>query len=151
MKKILFVVLAFVLLLSACGPEKGIEVHSAWMRPAAMSANGGVYFELHNHSSTADELTGASSDAAVVAEIHESKMDGDVMTMHMLESLPLEANADIAFEPGGLHVMLINLRQDFKVNDEFTLTLHFKNSEDISVHVIVRDVAPEEGEEHTDM
>ena len=150
MNKILYVVLAFVLLLSACGPARGIEIHSAWMRPAAKDTNGGVYFELHNHNSTPDELTGVSSDMAVVAEIHESKMEGDVMTMNMLTSLPLEADADIAFEPGGLHVMLINLRQDFKANDEFTVTLHFKNSEDIAVHVIVRDTAPEEGEEHSE-
>ena len=67
------------------------------------------------------------------------------MTMNMLSSLPIEAKADIAFEPGGLHVMLIDLRQDFKVDDEFMVTLHFKNSEDITFHVLVRDVAPEEG------
>ena len=145
-----FIPIILIVLLSACGSEEGIEIHSAWMRPAAKDANGGVYFELHNHSSSPDELTGVSSEAAVVAEIHESKMEGDVMSMHQLTSLPLEANADIAFAPGGLHVMLINLRQDFKVNDEFTITLHFKNSEDLTVHVIVRDFAPEE-EEHTDM
>jgi copper(I)-binding protein len=149
MKRILPIILITILLLSACGPEKGIEVHSAWMRPSAKDANGGVYFELHNHGSTPDELTGVSSDAAAVAEIHESRMEGDVMSMHQLSSLPLEANADTEFKPGGLHVMLISLRQDFKVNDEFTLTLHFKNSEDITIHVIVRDFAPEE-EEHTD-
>lgn len=148
MKRIFLIILIANLLLSACGPEKGIEVHSAWMRPAAKGENGGVYFELHNHSSTANELTGISSDAAVVAEIHESKMEGDVMKMDMLTSLPLDANADIAFEPGGLHVMLVNLRRDFKLNDEFTMVLHFKNSEDITVHVIVKDTAPTE-DDHT--
>jgi copper(I)-binding protein len=150
MKRFIPIILIAIVLLSACGPEKGIEVHSAWMRPAAAGGNGGVYFELHNHSSTPDELMGVSSDAAVVAEIHESKLEGDVMSMNMLTSLPLEANADIAFEPGGLHVMLVNLRQDYKMDDEFTVTLHFKNGEDVTVHVIVRDFAPEE-EEHTDM
>ena len=145
MKRIIIIILIAALLLSGCGSKKGIEVHSAWMRPAAKGENGGVYFELHNHGTTPDELTGVSSDVAVVAEIHESKLEGDVMTMNMLSSLPLEANADITFEPGGLHVMLIDLRQDFKVDDEFMVTLHFKNSEDITFHVLVRDVAPDEG------
>jgi hypothetical protein len=145
MKRNIIIILITALLLSGCGSKKGIEVHSAWMRPAAKGENGGVYFELHNHGTTPDELTGVSSDVAVVAEIHESKLEGDVMTMNMLSSLPIEAKADIAFEPGGLHVMLIDLRQDFKVDDEFMVTLHFKNSEDITFHVLVRDVAPEEG------
>lgn len=150
MKRVLFPVLIVILLITACGPEKGIEVHSAWMRPTAKDANGGVYFELHNHASTPDELTGVSSEAAVVAEIHESKMEGNVMKMDMLTSLPIDAYADVAFEPGGLHVMLVNLRQDFKLDDEFTIVLHFKTHEDITVHVLVKDSAPEE-EEHTDM
>lgn len=149
MKKILFVALVSILLLTACGGEKGIEVHNAWARPAAQGGNGGVYFELHNHDSTPDELIGASSDVAAVVEIHESKMDGDVMQMHMIPSLPLEAYADIAFEPGGLHVMLINLKQDLKIDDEFDIVLHFKNYEDITVHVQVKEGAPEE--EHNDM
>ena len=144
MKRIVVALLSTALLLSACGAEKGIEVHSAWMRPTEKDMNGGVFFALHNHSSTPDELIGVSSDAAVVAEIHESKMEGDVMKMSMLSSLPLEPNADITFKPGGLHVMLITLRQDFNVNDEFEIVLHFKNSEDVTVHVIVRDTAPEE-------
>jgi len=150
MKKLLLAALASILFLTACGTsEKGIEVHSAWARPAAQGANGGVYFELHNHGSTADELVGASSDMAEAVEIHESKMEGDVMKMEMQPSLPIDAYADMAFEPGGLHVMLVSLKQDLKLDDEFEIVLHFKNHEDITVHVIVKDSAPEE--EHTDM
>ena len=149
MKKILYFALAFILLLSACGPKKGIEVHSAWARPAAQGGNGGVYFELHNHGSASDELTGVTSDVAEAVEIHESKMEGDVMKMEMMPSLPIDAYADMAFEPGGLHVMLVNLKQDLKLDDEFEIVLHFKTHEDITVHVIVKDSAPEE--EHTDM
>ena len=150
MKRTLISALIVILLITACGPEKGIEVHSAWMRPSPKGTNGGVYFELHNHASTPDELTGITSEAAVVVEIHESKMEGDVMQMDMLDSLPIDAYADIAFEPGGLHVMLVDLRQDYNLNDEFTIVLHFKTHEDITVHVLVKDSAPEEGEEHTE-
>ena len=144
MKRILYFALAFILLLSACGTEKGIEVHSAWARPAAQGDNGGVYFELHNHGSTPDEITSVSSNVADAVEIHESKMEGDVMKMEMLTSLPIDAYADMIFEPGGLHVMLVNLHQELKLDDEFEIVLHFKNHEDITVHVIVKDTAPEE-------
>ena len=149
MKKIVSFAIAVIVLLSACGGEKGIEVHSAWMRPTAQGNNGAVYFELHNHAATADELIGASSNAAEAVEIHESKMSGDVMEMNMIMSLPLEPYADIVFESGSLHLMLINLKQEVKLNDEIEVVLHFKNHEDITVHVQVKDAAPEG--DHTDM
>jgi copper(I)-binding protein len=149
MKRIIPFFLMTIILLSACGSEKGIEIHSAWMRPSAMGENGSVYFELHNHSSTPDEITSITSNVAEAVEIHESKMEGDVMKMEMLTSLPIDAYADMAFKPGGLHVMLVNLQQDFKLDDEFEIVLHFKTHEDITVHVIVKDAAPEEEEHNT--
>ena len=144
MRRMIPAIMAMIILLSACGAEKGIEVHSAWARPASQGGNGGVYFELHNHGSIPDELTSASSDVAEAVEIHESKLEGDVMQMQMMPSLPIDAYADMAFEPGGLHIMLVNLKQDLKLNDEFEIVLHFKNHEDITIHVIVKDATPEE-------
>ena len=41
--------------------------------------------------------------------------------------------------------MLVNLHQELKLDDEFEIVLHFKDHEDITVHVIVKDTAPEEG------
>jgi len=136
------------LLLSACSAEIGIEVHEVWMRPAAQGENGAVYFVIHNHSSEEDELIGISSDIAEAVEMHESKMNGDVMEMNQVESVPLEAYAEIKFEPGGLHIMLVNLKKDVKVGDEIDVTLHFKNFEDIRVMVPVRDT-PAPAEEHS--
>jgi copper(I)-binding protein len=133
-----------VLFLSACGGAKqGIEIQNAWSRPAMQGGNGGVFFELQNHGPTADELTGASSEVAEIVEIHESKMEGDVMQMRMIPSLLLNANEKVTFQPGGLHVMLINLKQDLQTDDEFDIILHFKNHEDVTVRVIVRDTAPD--------
>jgi copper(I)-binding protein len=148
MKRIIPILLFVMILLSACGSEKGIEVHNAWIRPAAAGNNGGVYFELHNHGSEADELLSITTDVAQAAEIHESKMEGDVMKMEMLTSLPIDGYADMEFKPAGLHVMLVNLHRDFKVDDEFQIVLHFKTHKDIAMHVIVKDSAPEE--EHTE-
>ena len=148
MKKLLFLTFIFILILTACGSEKGIETHNAWMRPAAKGENGSVYFELHNHGSEADELLSITTDVAQTAEIHESKMEGDVMNMDMLTSLPIDGYADMEFKPGSLHVMLVNVNKDFKLNDEFEIVLHFKTHEDITVHVIVKDAAPTD-EDHT--
>jgi copper(I)-binding protein len=138
--------LAGMLLLSACGAEAegDVEVHDAWMRTAVRGENAAVYFDLHNHSSTADELLGASSDAAEAVELHESVMEGDVMTMNMLPSLPLAAGAEMTFEPGGLHIMLIRLKQDLQTDDHVELVLHFKNSGDLTITAHVEESRPPE-------
>jgi len=145
MKRIFMVIWLGVLLLTACGAEKGIEIHGAWMRPASQGENGAVYFVIHNHSSLADELISVTSDIAAAAEMHESKMSGDIMQMNPVESVPLEPYAEIEFAPAGLHVMLVNLKQDVRAGDEIEVILHFKNFEDIKAVVPIRETAaPEE-------
>ena len=146
---LVFVILA-ILILSACGTlDEGIEAHTAWMRPVAQGENGAIYFVLHNHSSKADELVGASSDASEAVEIHEStNADGDVVQMKMLSSVPLEPFAEIEFTPGGLHIMLVGLKRDFRIDDHLDVVLHFRNSEDITITAHVEDTAPEDDHPH---
>jgi copper(I)-binding protein len=138
-KKILTAVLAIGFLLSGCGSPatQGVEVREAWARPAAQGGNGAVYFIVR--SSAADELTGVVSDVADAVEMHESVMNGDVMEMHHMRSVPLDAGKDINFEPGGLHIMLIGLNQDLQAGDEFEITLQFKNYGDLKLNVPVRE------------
>jgi periplasmic copper chaperone A len=132
-------VLVIVFLLGGCAApaEEGIEVREAWARPAAQGENGAVYFVIR--SSEPDEITGISSEVAEAAEMHESMMNGDVMEMHQLQFVPLGAGEQVTFEPGGMHIMLVSLKQDVKVGDEIEITLHFKNYQDIQVSVPVRD------------
>jgi copper(I)-binding protein len=138
--KYILVVVLTALSLSACGAEQGMEVRDAWMRPAAEGENGAIYFVIENQGSSADTLTGVSSEAAEALEIHESKMSGDVMQMQQLDSVPLEPGIATTFEPGGLHVMLVNLKKDLEVGDEIEVILHFTNFEDLNVTVPVSDV-----------
>lgn len=148
MKKIFLLVLTLTLTLSACSAPGDIEVHNAWVRPTAQGQNAGVYFTIHNHSTNDDELTGATATVADVVEIHESKMENDVMQMNMLPSLPIAADEEINFEPGGLHIMLINIKEELVLGDHIGIILHFKNHEDIVVEVHIDDSMPEEDHGH---
>jgi copper(I)-binding protein len=130
-------VLAIPLLLSGCAAQSGIEVREPWMRPGTQGGNGAVYFIVQNHSSEEDEIVSIRSDAAAAVEIHESKMEGDVMQMQQLASVPLQSGAEVTFQPGGLHIMLVGLKNDINMGDEIELTLQFKNYEDIKVSVPV--------------
>ena len=142
MKRILMLVLAGTLLLSACGPigteGTDIEAHDYWARAALKDGNGAAYMILHNHSTEDDELVGVSADVATAAEIHLSQMKADgTMEMIQQESIALPVDADVELKPGSYHVMLIGLKQDLKAGDEITLTLHFKNHEDITLTIPV--------------
>jgi len=149
-KRISMVIFATALVLSACRAEEGITVHNAWVRPTAQGDNGAVYFVLHNDSAESDELVGASSNVAEAVEIHESSMAAgtDVMKMNQVFSVPLGRGTEVIFEPGGVHVMLVNISRDFMIGETVELTLHFKNYEDVPVNVSVAEFAPA-GDEHS--
>ena len=141
MKRILMLVLAGMLFLSACGPKgTGVEVQHYWARAALKDGNGAAYMLLHNYTETDDELVGVSSDVATAAEMHLSQMSADgVMQMIPQESVALPMNVDVELKPGSYHIMLIGLKRDLKVGDEITLILHFKNHEDIMLTVPVKE------------
>lgn len=139
MKPFRMIMLAGLFLLSACSASAGIEVSKAWMRPAAQGGNGAAYFLIQNRSDSADELTGVSSEVAGAVELHESRMEGDVMQMHHAMSVPIDGNTSLEFAPGGWHVMFIVLNRDLNVGDQVELTLHFRDHEDITVTVPVQE------------
>lgn len=139
MKRIFTVIFAIALTLSACGATEGIEVRDPWARASTQGENGAVYFVIVNHNTEADELIGAASDVANAVEIHESKMEGDVMMMGPVDSVLLEPSTNVEFAAGGLHIMLIGLNQDLKAGDEIEVILKFKNSPDLTVKATVKE------------
>jgi copper(I)-binding protein len=97
---------------------------------------------LTNGTAQDDQLLSASSDIAEAVEIHESKVDANgVMQMTPQEFVAIPKGKSVEFKPGGLHIMFIGLKKDLNVGDEITVTLHFKNNEDITLTVPVKDAA----------
>jgi len=141
MKRVLMLVALGTLLLGACAPAaKDIEASEVWARTGMAGGNSAVYMLLVNGTSADDELLSASSDVAEAVELHESNMGANgEMQMIPQASISLEAGTKVEFKPGGLHVMLIGLKQDLKAGDEFELTLHFKDHADITLKVIVKE------------
>ena len=147
-RNIPFMAILAAIVLTACGAEKGIEAHKVWMRPAAQGENEAVYFMIHNHASETDELISVSSDAARAVELDESRIVGGIAEMKKLDSVPMEAFAEIEFAPGSYHVMLIGLKQDLNMGDRIEITLHFKNQGDLPIKVPVQNILLPEHEGH---
>ena len=126
---------------------EGVEAHDYWARSGMMGGNSAAYMMLHNHGDEADAVVSASSDIADAVELHLSQMSADgVMQMIQQEKLDLPAGGELELKPGSYHVMLIGLKKDLKAGDEITLTLHFQNSEDVTLTIPVMDAENMGGE-----
>jgi copper transport protein len=116
----------------------GIAVGEVWALPAMQGRPGAVYLTLTNRSGRAVRLNEAETDIAEVVEIHRTVMTEDIMQMQPLEQLELPADAAARLEPGGDHLMLIDLRRDLDAGDTFALTLRFDDGTEIVVEAQVR-------------
>jgi len=124
--------------------EPGLFVRDAWTRESMMiDLAGAAYMVIHNSMDEDDTLLGASSPAAGVVEIHESSMDAEgAMAMMHVEEIPLPAHADAVLEPGGYHIMLIDLVEPLTEGAEIELVLEFATAEPQTVMVPVQGMAP---------
>lgn len=141
MNKILGSLILVVILsgLSACSNPKILTTENVWARPGFQGDNSAVYLTIRNPSDQADVVVRAESDVAGSTEIHLSKMNSEgIMTMEHQDQVPVPANGDVEFAPGGLHVMLVNLSQDLSAGDTFPITLVFQNNGEMRVNVEVR-------------
>ena len=73
-------------------------------------------------------LVSASTPVAGVAELHEMKMEGDVMRMRAIDALPLPAGKPVELKPGGYHLMLQELKAPLVPNTTIPLTLTFRTA-----------------------
>ena len=73
---------------------------------------------------------------------HEGHDMGGAMMMQQVPSVAVAAGEDVSFEPGGLHVMLLELPDPLELGETFELTLALENGDSITVDVEVRDEAP---------
>ena len=121
-------VTAVLLSLSGHLYAQNVDVKDAWVRTSVQGQKAtGAFMQL-----TAKEgstLVGVATPVAGVAEVHEMKMDGDVMRMRALPNgLALPAGKTVALTPGGYHVMLMDLKATLPKDSTIPLTLTFKNA-----------------------
>ena len=99
---------------------------------------GGGYIKIDNQSKEADHLLGGSSSIAARVEVHEMKMDGNVMQMRKLkDGLEIPAGGSAELSPGGTHLMLMDLTAPLKEGDMVPVTLNFAKAGKVEVQFMV--------------
>ncbi|QBK03661.1 copper chaperone PCu(A)C [Hylemonella gracilis] len=121
--------IAFVALAAAGAVQaQTVDVQEAWARATVQGQkSSGAFMKL-----TAKEgmrLVGVTTPVAGVAEVHEMKMEGDVMKMRAIAGLDLPAGQTVELKPGGYHVMLMDLKGALRADQNIPVTLLFKNAQ----------------------
>jgi copper(I)-binding protein len=105
-----------------------VDVQEAWARATVQGQKAsGAFMKLTAKEGT--RLVGVVSPVAGVAEVHEMKMEGDVMKMRAVTGLDLPAGQTVELTPGGYHVMLMDLKAALRANQSIPVTLLFKNAQ----------------------
>ncbi|MBK0391200.1 copper chaperone PCu(A)C [Ramlibacter algicola] len=104
-----------------------VSVDGAWARASVPGQrSSGVFMTIT--SSEPLRLVGVASPVARVAEVHEMKMEGDVMRMRALDALDIPAKRPVQLKPGGYHVMLQELKAPLQPDTSIPVTLTFKTA-----------------------
>ena len=88
-------------------------------------------------SAQGDRLTGASTPAAERVEIHESRLQDGVARMRPLQDVELAPGRRFAFEPGGVHFMIIGLKQPLVADARIPFILHFEHAGEMPIELAV--------------
>jgi len=125
--------------------DEAVTVAHAWVRATAPGQRvAGAYLEIS--SAAPSRLVAASSPVAGSVEIHSMRLENGIMTMRQLESLELPAKQTVKLEPGGLHIMLLDLKSPLKPGDKVPLriTLQYadRSKTVVEVQAEVRSAAP---------
>jgi hypothetical protein len=116
-----------------------------WSRQSPKAATEAAGFmTITNGGAEADRLIKATADIAPTVQLHDMKMEGDVMKMfELVEGIPIPAGATVELKPKSLHVMFLGLKSPPKEGDTFKATLTFKRAGTIDVEFTVE--GPTEG------
>jgi periplasmic copper chaperone A len=114
------VAVSFPSLVDAAQPV--VEVTGAWVRATVPGQQvAGAYLTIR--SARAAKLIGVKSPVAKSAEIHSMSNDGGVMRMRKLDGLALPAEERVALEPGGNHIMLLDIKRQLQPGEKVQIAL----------------------------
>jgi copper(I)-binding protein len=115
-------------LTSTWAQAQALVIDNAWIRPAVAGQQGTGGFMLLR-SKEGVTVTGVSAPAHVgKAELHEMRMEGDVMRMRAIDTLAVPAGQTVALKPGGYHLMLVGLKAPLPQGQQVPVTFSFTDA-----------------------
>ncbi|MDR2256616.1 MAG: copper chaperone PCu(A)C [Arthrobacter sp.] len=126
---------------TASQQQEGVSIADAWVKASTkkdgMSALFGV---VTNHSGTERTIVKATSDVAGMVQLHTTvaTAGGGTEMKEKEGGFPLAAGASVTLEPGGDHVMLMDLKQDLEAGQTVNVTLTLDDGTEVAVSAPVK-------------
>ena len=122
---------ALVTMCAVSAFAQNVTVTDAWARATVQGQKAtGAFMKITAKDNA--KLVGVSSPVAGIAEIHEMKMDKDVMKMAALPNgLDLPAGKAVELKPGSYHVMLMDLKAPLAKDTTVPLTLTLQDAKGV--------------------
>ncbi len=119
-----------------------LKIDHPWSRATPKGATvAGGYMKITNTGTTPDRLVGGSTDAAKKLELHEMRMDGNVMKMRELPNgLEIPAGATVELTPDSYHLMMTGISRQFQKGDRVKAALTFEKAGKVDVEFAVEAV-----------
>ena len=129
-----------ICLLAAASAHAQVDVTDPWARATGKGQKAtGVFMNLTAKKAT--RLVGVKSELTSVAQVHEMKMDKDVMKMQSIKALDLPAGQTVSLKPGSYHVMLMDLKAPVAEGSHVVVTLMFEDAAGVKTQQEVHAVA----------
>jgi copper(I)-binding protein len=123
------------------GAKPSIAVTDAWARAMPPGAKtGAAYVTLANKGSADDKLVSVSTPVAAEAQLHTTINDNGVMKMRPVSAIDVKPGATVTLKPGGLHLMLMGVKQPLTEGQSFPMTLTFAKAGKVETTVAVKKV-----------
>jgi copper(I)-binding protein len=114
---------------SGMSPDEPLVFENPRARLVPGNAPMAGYFELGNNTENRIHLVSARSDAFRGIMIHRTRtVDGQARMEHQ-DRVSVSSGQTVSFEPGGLHLMLMNRQREFEIGDEVDIVLVFEGLE----------------------
>lgn len=132
------------LLLAACS-KPTLSVSDAYVRaPVADRSVTAAFMTIANNGQTDIALQAAGSPAAGKVELHEHTHDNGMMRMRQVEAINIPAQSSVALQPGGYHMMLLDINPELRNQEKIAFDLRFSNGETVRIDAAVRSLLDNE-------
>ena len=117
-----------------------LVVQNAWMRKAPGADSAAVYLVLRNAGVKTVVVNGVRSPVATHVMIHETSTTEGQSHMRAYDRLVIPPGKSVAFEPGGLHIMLSGFTSSVTVGQTVPLVLQLSDGSTVAAAAVVRPV-----------
>ena len=116
------------------------DVHGGWIRlaPGRMQMMLAGFGRVENPCPGSTTITSARSAAFADVSLHRTSLVDGISRMRAVPRLPIAANGAVAFEPGALHLMLMQPAKPLKAGDHVRIEFHLLDGRDFHGDFVVR-------------